>query len=107
MQKLLEQTLATNRSGELFTTDSLTQRLVDYFDRFGTSNEQMQARYLLGRSLFDMGEAPKSLQAYYDAIEAADTTRTDCDFYTLQVVYGQMARIFHEQNLPNDELWAV
>ena len=107
MQKLLEQTLATNRSGELFTTDSLTQRLGDYFDRFGTSNEQMQARYLLGRSLFDMGEAPKSLQAYYDAIEAADTTRTDCDFYTLQVVYGQMARIFHEQNLPNDELWAV
>ncbi|MBO5631267.1 MAG: hypothetical protein J5965_19545, partial [Aeriscardovia sp.] len=63
--------------------------------------------YLLGRVHSDMGEAPEALQAYYDAIESADTARDDFDYNTLIAVYGQMSRIFHEQNLPHDEIWAL
>ena len=34
----------------------------------------MLAYYLLGRAYSDLGEAPEALQAYYDAIESAETT---------------------------------
>lgn len=54
-----------------------------------------------------MGEAPEALQAYYDAIESADTARADFDYNTLIAVYGQMSQIFHKQNLPEDEIWAL
>jgi hypothetical protein len=53
-----------------------------------------------------MGEVPAALQAYYDAIECADTTSSDCNYNTLIGIYGQMAQIFHRQNLPHDEIWA-
>ena len=56
---------------------------------------------------YHLEEAPEALQAYYDAISMADTTNTSCDFRTLTVVYGQMSRIFHKQNLPHDEIWAL
>ena len=69
--------------------------------------KKMLAYYLLGRAYSDMEEAPEALQAYYDAISMADTTNTSCDFSTLTVVYGQMSRIFHKQNLPEDEIWAL
>ena len=49
----------------------------DNFDRHGTRNERMLAHYLLGCVLSDLGDSPEALQAFYDAIEMADTTRTD------------------------------
>jgi hypothetical protein len=106
MQYLLHLTNAENKTDVTFTSDSLAREFVDHFDRHGTINEQVLAYYLLGRSLSDMGEAPAALQAYYDAIERADTTRADCNYATLKGIYGQMATIFHHQNLPHDEVWA-
>ena len=67
----------------------------------------MLAYYLLGRFHTNIGEAPQALQTYYDAIDKADTTSTNCDYSTLAAIYGQMSRIFHQQNLPNDEIWAL
>ena len=96
-----------NKAGYIFTSDSIINDVVDYYDRKGTANEKILTHYLLGRVLFDMGKAPEALQAYYDAISMADTTSTSCDFSTLTVVYGQMSRIFHKQNLPHDEIWAL
>ena len=70
----------------------------DNFDRHGTRNERMLAHYLLGCVLSDLGDSPEALQAFYDAIEMADTTRTDCDLYTLRVVYGQTkVKVFRTQ----------
>lgn len=106
MQYLLQRTCAQNKTNVIFTSDSLVKELVDHFDHHGTTNERVLAHYLLGRALSDMGEAPAALQAYYDAIECADTTQTDCDYITLRGIYGQMATIFHHQNLPHDEIWA-
>lgn len=98
---------AENKADVVFTSDSVVQEVVEYFDRKGTANEKMLAHYLLGRAYFDIGEAPMSLQAYYDAIEEADTLSSDCDYNTLTAIYGQMSRIFHKQNLPHDEIWAL
>lgn len=98
---------AENKSGIKFTSDSIIKDVVAYYKDNGNANEIMLAYYLLGRAYSDMEEAPEALQAYYDAISMADTTNTSCDFRTLTVVYGQMSRIFHKQNLPHDEIWAL
>ena len=96
-----------NKQDVVFTSDSLIKQIVDYYKDHGSPNEQMLAYYLLGRVYYDLGEAPQALQAYYDALEKADTTRADCDIWGVGVIYGQMAEIFHRQNLPNDEIWAL
>lgn len=90
-----------------FSNDSLPRVLVDYFDRNGSDNDRLLARYLLGRTYSDIGDAPLALQTYYEAIEQVDTLNPDCDFNTLMGVYGQMSRIFHKQNLPHNEIWAL
>ena len=107
MQYPLRLTLAQAKTGVPFTTDSLTKTLLKYFDNNGTKAEKAWAYYLHGCALSDIGHAPEALQAYYDAIETADTTSFDCNYKMLKVIYGQMSRIFHKQNLPRDEIWAL
>ncbi len=107
MQVLLHRTEAQNKLFTRFPSDSIQTELVDYFDRRGTRNERMLAHYLLGCVLSDLGNSPEALHAFYDAIEMADTTRADCDLHTLRVVYGQMAMLYHYQNLPHDEIRAL
>ena len=67
----------------------------------------MMAHYVQGSVHHDMGEAPQALECYQKAAEQADTTRSDCDFYTLTAIYGQMAVLFHSQYLPTDEMYAI
>lgn len=98
---------AENKLGVKFTSDSIIKEVVDYYKNNGNANEKMLSYYLLGRSYSDMEEAPEALQAYYDAISMADTTSSTCDYHTLIAIYGQMSRIFHKQNLPHDEIWAL
>lgn len=107
MQYLLALTYAQAKVGVPFTTDSLTRLLVRHFDNSGSSMEQALAYYMHGCALSDIGQAPEALQAYYDAIDKADTTKTDRDCRVLRGIYGQMVGIFHQQNLPHDEIWAL
>ena len=97
---------AQNKCDTVFRSDTLQRALVSYYDRHGTPNERMRAYYLLGRACHDMGEAPRALDCYQQAIDCADTTSTDCDYYTLSAVYGQMSSLFHRQFLAEDELKA-
>jgi hypothetical protein len=107
MRQQLAELQDKNLADSLLTNDSLALNLCEYFDNHGTSNEKMLAHYLLGRTYADMGEAPRALDCYYDAISLADTTAADCDYHTLIGVYGQMSVIFHQQNLPQDEIQAI
>lgn len=107
MQYHLHRLNALNKTDVIFTSDSMAKELADHFDHLGNTNERVLAHYLLGRTLSDMGEAPAALQAYYDAISVADTLSGDCNYNTLKGIYGQMATIFHQQNLPHDEIWAI
>lgn len=97
---------AQNKSYVDFTTDSIMLMVVDYYDRHGTPNEQMRAYYLLGCTYRDLHEAPLTLQYYQTAVERADTTSEDCDFYTMASIYGQMASLYHDQLLADEELRA-
>lgn len=96
-----------NKSGVKIKSDSILHDVVTYFDGNGTPNEKMLAYYLLGRFYTNIGEAPQALQTYYDAIDKADTLDSKCDYGTWAAIYGQMATIFHQQDLPNDEINAV
>ena len=93
-----------NRADSLMTNDSLALDLADWFDRHGTPNEQLRAHYILGRTYADLGEAPQAIEAYNDAIDRADTTDVDCNYYTLCRVYTQMANVYYHQDLYQDQL---
>ena len=99
--------MAQNKCDTVFCSDSLQLILTNYFDRHGTPNEKMWAHYLLGRAYYDMGEAPLALESYQQAVERADTMSKNCDFYTLTAIYGQMADLFHQQYLPDNEMDAL
>ena len=98
---------AANKCYDTLPSDSLLREVVEFYDRHGTSNEQVRAHYLLGCAYRDLGEAPQALDCFHDAIDRAETTAADCDYRLLMSVYGQMANIFNRQNLPQDELEAL
>lgn len=104
MQYLLHRTNAQNKTNMKFTSDSVAKELVDHFDNHSTTNERVLAHYLLGRAYSDMGEAPKAINSFQDAINVADTTTNDFDFYTLGCVYSQMATVYHRQLLLTNEI---
>ena len=100
MHEALMQAKAQNENFEPFTTDSTMLRVVDYYDSHGSANEQMLAHYLLGCVYRDLGDAPRALECYHDAVSKADTTDADCDFQRLSRIYGQMAELFYNQRSP-------
>ena len=94
-----------NRNDQPFTAADV-QPYVNFFDDHGTPNDRLLAHYLLGRAYHEHGEAPMALQCYQDAIDAADTTAKDFDFYTLSSAYSQMATLYHKQLLLTYEIEA-
>lgn len=109
MRQRLDYVSQCNRADTVFTEAWLptVDSLVNYFDRHGNANEKMMAHYLKGRVHHDMGESPIALECYQQATEMADTTKKDCDLYTLAAIYGQMASLFHSQYLPDNEMNAI
>ena len=102
--EMLQRLDALNKLNQADSVLTVTERdeaqtLANYFDRHGTSNDQLLAHYLLGRCYADMHEAPMALHCYQEAISRADTLSPDCDFAQLSRVYGQSATIFYQQGL--------
>ena len=79
--------------------DSMMQHVVAYYKEHGTSNDLMEAYYLLGSVYRDLHEAPKALEAFLNGINAADTTKSDCRYNLLARLYGQKCDILYRQNL--------
>lgn len=104
MLQQLETLEMMNRADSVMKNDSLAESLVEYFDNNGTPNERMRARYILGRTYFDLGELPRALETYLDAANCADTTSADCDFKTLSRIHAQSANIFNLQIQPRSQL---
>ena len=94
-----------NRNDQPITAADV-QPYVNFFDDHGTPNDRLLAHYLLGRAYHEHGEAPMALQCYQDALDCADTTAKDFDFYTLSSAYSQMATLYHSQLLLTNEIEA-
>ena len=97
---------AQNKAYLPFTSDSLANDLVSYYDSHGTPNDRLLAHYLLGCVYRDLKEAPQAIISFQNAIGAADTTAANCDYNTLTVTYSQMAKLYHQQLLLTDEIEA-
>ena len=104
MRRQLSELQASNQADSLMTDDSLALTLCEYFDSYGTPNEQMLAHYLLGRTYADMGEAPQALDEYHHAADCADTTAVDCDYRLLAKIHAQTANLFSNQMMPQEML---
>ena len=61
---------AQNKAFVDFTTDSIAKDFTDYYDRHGSANDRVLAHYLLGCTYRDMGETPRVVNCYMDAIES-------------------------------------
>ena len=97
---------AQNKAYVDFTTDSVMKQVADYYDHHGTANQQLQAHYLLGCVYRDLGDAPRAIECFLDAVEKADTTVVGCDYRTMGATYSQMADCFHKQLLLTNEIYA-
>lgn len=103
MRAALDSINQLNRSDQPFTAKDV-EPYVRFFDRHSSPNDQVLAHYLLGRAYYEHGEAPMALQCYHDALDCADTTAQDCDYAQLSRVYGQMAQVFYQQGLYQEQL---
>ena len=106
MRHLLLRSNAQNKAYVDFTSDSIGCLLVNYYNAHGTPNERMLAHYIKGCAYRDMGDQPASLRCYNDAVAAADTSRADCNYDQLSIIYGQIARIFRHRAMPDNALQA-
>lgn len=95
---------ACNKLYKQLPSDSILNEVVDYYDIHGTSNQRMKSRYLLGCYYRDNNDAPAALKRYQEAVECADTLDADCDYITLFSIYGQMAFIYREHFLWDEEI---
>ena len=89
-------------------SDTFMCDVVNYFLSHGSDEEQMKSLYLLGCVYRDKGDVPMAIEKYNLAVEKADTTLSDCNYYLLCRIYAQMAALFHNQRSPQLELkmWA-
>ena len=106
MRHLLLRSNAQNKADVLFTSDSIGNVLVNYYNAHGSSNEQMLAHYIKGCAYRDMGDQPATLRCYNDAVAAADTSAADCNYDQLSIIYGQIATIFDHRAIPDNSLQA-
>lgn len=111
LKELMRHSLLTakeqNENNQSFTTDSVMKAVTAYYDRHGSNNEQMLAHYLLGCTYRDLGDAPRALQCYNEAVNKADTTSPDCDYTTMSRIYGQMDELFSRELQPHNQLKAL
>ena len=99
MLALLDEADSLNRAYAQLPSDTLLLEAAAYFDRHGSSNERLRAHYLLGCAYRDMGDAPRALQCYLDAVDRADTLSSNCDLKLLARVHGQAGDLFAAQTL--------
>ena len=104
MAQVIAEADSMNRNYVPMTSDSLLLQACEFYDRHGSPNERMKARYLLGCVYRDLGEAPRAVDCYQEAADCADTLADDCDYYNLAAIYSQMGDVFHQQLLFSDEI---
>ncbi len=104
MRTRLYRGVARIRTYKPVTDDSTAIAIARYYDSHGTANQRMMAYYLLGCTYRDLGDTPMQLECLQKAAEAADTTRADCDYYTINLIYGSISDIYCKQALPDEEI---
>lgn len=95
---------AQNKISKPFNTAKTMTDVAMYYNSHGNRYNKMLAYYLLGCAYRDLGDSPKALETYWQAVNLADTASKDCDFRELSHIYGQMAVIYHSHRMQDQEL---
>lgn len=106
MRRELHRVDSLNQKGIPLDTVSCMKDVLNYFDKWGNSNERMMANYLYGCVFRDQKNIPLALRYYRNAVSFADTTDPNCDYLRLSRIYGQIAELFHYQRVPQLEIEA-
>ena len=106
MRHILLRTQAQRHAGIGFTSDSISNLLVSYYNAHGTPNERMTAHYLKGCSYLELGDEPATLRCFNEAVGTADTSALDCNYAQMGDIYGQIARIYNNHAMPDSALRA-
>ena len=106
MRHILLRTQAQRHAGIGFTSDSISNLLVSYYNAHGTPNERMTAHYLKGCSYLELGDEPATLRCFNEAVGTADTSALGCNYAQMGDIYGQIARIYNNHAMPDSALRA-
>ena len=106
MRHLLLRSNAQNKANVLFTSDSIGNVLVSYYDRHGSPNERMLAHYIKGCAYRDMDDLSATLDCYNNAVFAAVPSSPDCNYDQLGIIYKQIAAIFHKRVMSDEAIQA-
>lgn len=104
MRYLLLKAIAMNKAYIDMDTLKFVDNIFEYYKNHGTPNEKMMAYYMKGCVYRDKKDSPNALQYYLDAVNCVDTADAECDKMNLCRIYGQIASLYHEQNVPRREI---
>lgn len=76
------------------TSDSLINRIVEFYERRDDADKKMMAYYYQGSVYRDMNDAPRALKAYQQAVDISTPENE-----LLPKVYNQMGKLFTYQGL--------
>ena len=93
---------AMNKGYVEFTSDSVMKMVVDYYNYYGSDNEKMTAKYLLGCVYRDLGDSPSAME-YLN--EATNYAGKDSDSYRMLAhIHCQIAELLDRQALVESDL---
>ena len=83
------------------TSDSLINRIVEFYERRDDADKKMMAYYYQGSVYRDMNDAPRALKSYQQAVDFSTP-----DNELLPKVYSQMGNLFAYQGLYDESIEA-
>lgn len=81
------------------TSDSLINRIVEFYENRDDTDKRMMAYYYQGSTYRDMNDAPRALKSYQQAIDISSP-----DNELLPKVYSQMGNLFAYQGLYDESI---
>jgi len=95
---------ALDKTNTPISKEDAAKECAKYYESNGNINDKALAYYLLGSVYRDMNDSPKALEYYLKAVNIADTAESGRSPRLLRTIYGQIADIYHNQNLPQEEI---
>lgn len=78
------------------TSDSIIQKIVQFYDEYGDLSKQMEAYYYLGSVYRDMGDAPRAVKAFLHVTELGEKT---AEYGLMGKTYGQICTLLKQQSV--------
>ncbi|WP_163210927.1 tetratricopeptide repeat protein [Bacteroides sp. 519] len=85
------------------TSDSLMKIAVPYYEQWGNPQQRMEAYFYLGCIYQDLGDAPRAISLYQQAIDAS---KNKTEYNILSLIYSRMGTLFFYQNMREDGIKA-